>query len=205
MSGVGVLLLCASIVASTMMWNPAAARAAMPCSWIKQNPDAWPFYKQKDPQTYKERCEFDDKDSWESWARTACENVPESEPQKYRDCLAERNEFRNEIKAEQRRQEADGLAKEKAERQAAIARQKATDVKRIANIKAKKWPADIEKAVIDKKIRLGMTDEQVRMAWGKPETVNRSVGSWGRHEQWVYGSTYLYFENDLLKSYQESR
>lgn len=130
MSGVGVLLLCASIVASTMMWNPAAARAAMPCSWIKQNPDAWPFYKQKDPQTYKERCEFDDKDSWESWARTACENVPESEPQKYRDCLAERNEFRNEIKAEQRRQEADGLAKEKAERQAAIARQKATDVHR---------------------------------------------------------------------------
>jgi hypothetical protein len=100
----------------------------------------------------------------------------------------------------------DPVAKERAEE---TAKAKAVAAKRAASraneIKAKKWPADIEKAVIDRKIRIGMTDEQVRMAWGKPETINRSVGSWGTHEQWVYGRTYLYLENGFLKSYQDSR
>ena len=50
-----------------------------------------------------------------------------------------------------------------------------------------------------------MTDEQVRMAWGKPETINRSVGSWGTREHWIYGRTYLYFENGFLRRYPDSR
>jgi hypothetical protein len=191
MRRVGVLVLCASTTVLTMMWNPGGARAAVSCSWDKE----------KDAHTYKERCEFDGKDAWETWARAGCENVPGPEPQKYRDCLAERYKFADELKSAERQREAG----EKAERQLAVARQKAAEGKRIANIRAKKWPANIEKAIIDNKILLGMTDEQVRMAWGKPETINRSVGSWGIHEQWAYGSTYLYFENELLKNYQERR
>lgn len=44
-----------------------------------------------------------------------------------------------------------------------------------------------------------------RESLGKPETINKTVGSWGVHEQWVYGDTYLYFENNVLKSYSNSR
>lgn len=53
---------------------------------------------------------------------------------------------------------------------------------------------------------LGMTmDEVINSSWGKPWSVNRSVYSFGTHEQWVYGtnpSNYLYFENGILTSLQ---
>jgi hypothetical protein len=62
---------------------------------------------------------------------------------------------------------------------------------------------------------LGMTGDMVKASWGDPYDINRSVGSWGVHEQWVYGDTwwfgstlidsrrYLYFENGILTSWQD--
>jgi hypothetical protein len=62
---------------------------------------------------------------------------------------------------------------------------------------------------------IGMTKEQVIDLLGYPNDKNRSVGSWGVHEQWVYEPyskyssyshidvKYLYFENGILTSYQE--
>ena len=38
---------------------------------------------------------------------------------------------------------------------------------------------------------------------GKPDDINRTVGSWGVNEQWVYGRNYYYFENGKLTSYQD--
>lgn len=53
------------------------------------------------------------------------------------------------------------------------------------------------------KIAIGMTPEMAKAAWGEPEKVNTSVGSWGVNEQWVYGiGSYLYFENGKLTSWQ---
>lgn len=52
------------------------------------------------------------------------------------------------------------------------------------------------------RVRIGMTDEQCREAWGSPRDINRSVGSYGVHEQWCYNGSYLYFENGVLTSYQ---
>jgi hypothetical protein len=91
----------------------------------------------------------------------------------------------------------------KAAAQAKAAQTKRT-ADRLAQIKAKNWSPDIEQSVIERKVRLGMTAEQVIMAWGKPNHLNKTVGSWGVHEQWVYNSQYLYFENGVLKSYQTS-
>jgi hypothetical protein len=55
------------------------------------------------------------------------------------------------------------------------------------------------------KIVLGMPKEQARFSWGEPDDINRTVGSWGVHEQWVYSDTgtYLYFENGILTSWQD--
>jgi hypothetical protein len=50
-----------------------------------------------------------------------------------------------------------------------------------------------------------MTDDMARVSLGNPRSINRTVGSWGVYEQWVYYSTYLYFENGKLSSYQNSR
>ena len=65
------------------------------------------------------------------------------------------------------------------------------------------WPEEIWDLIKKGKIRLGMTKEQVRLSWGQPNDINRSVGPWGIHEQWVYGSQYLYFENGILTSWQD--
>jgi len=48
----------------------------------------------------------------------------------------------------------------------------------------------------------GMTREMATISLGSPNDKNRSVGSWGVHEQWVYDNLYLYFENGKLTSYQ---
>lgn len=49
---------------------------------------------------------------------------------------------------------------------------------------------------------IGMTTEMALIAFGKPNEINETVGSWGNHQQWVYNRTYLYFENGKLASYQ---
>lgn len=55
------------------------------------------------------------------------------------------------------------------------------------------------------KIWIGMTDEQCKISIGEPTKINRSVGSWGTHEQWIYSKSdvYLYFENGKLTSWQD--
>ncbi len=58
-------------------------------------------------------------------------------------------------------------------------------------------------AISEGSVILGMTKEMVIASVGYPNDINRTVGSWGVHEQWVYYSYYLYFENDILTSWQD--
>jgi hypothetical protein len=54
------------------------------------------------------------------------------------------------------------------------------------------------------KVFIGMTKEQAEITMGKPYDINRTVGSYGTHEQWCYrGSIYLYFDNGVLTSWQD--
>lgn len=66
----------------------------------------------------------------------------------------------------------------------------------------KNLPEKIRKAILEEKIMLGMSADDVKTSWGDPKNINRSVGSWGVHEQWVYSGTYVYFENGKLTSWQ---
>lgn len=50
---------------------------------------------------------------------------------------------------------------------------------------------------------IGMNREMATISLGSPDDINRTVGSWGVHEQWVYDNLYLYFENGKLTSYQD--
>lgn len=54
--------------------------------------------------------------------------------------------------------------------------------------------------------RIGMTVAQATATcWGKPDHVNRTSVASGTHDQFVYGSrAYLYFDNGVLTSIQES-
>ncbi|HOB44476.1 MAG TPA: hypothetical protein PKH75_15135 [Bacillota bacterium] len=63
-------------------------------------------------------------------------------------------------------------------------------------------------AVLSRKIMLGMNEEEVILAWGKPNDINRSVYTSGVHEQWVYrkgsySAYYVYLENGKLTAMQD--
>ena len=68
-----------------------------------------------------------------------------------------------------------------------------------------KYGQTVGMRILKREIWLGMTDAMARDSWGSPSDINRSVGSWGVHEQWVYNryDAYLYFENGKLNSWQD--
>ncbi|MDH4230686.1 MAG: hypothetical protein OEW04_01500 [Nitrospirota bacterium] len=77
-------------------------------------------------------------------------------------------------------------------------------------IKAKHptWDNEDCNTIAEKKIHIGMTAEQVRAAWGKPYKINTTLTGNTTHEQWVmheYGSDYVYFENGVMTSLQQSK
>jgi predicted nuclease with TOPRIM domain len=49
---------------------------------------------------------------------------------------------------------------------------------------------------------LEMTKEMAIISLGYPLDINKTVGSWGVREQWVYDDIYLYFKNGYLSSFQ---
>lgn len=67
----------------------------------------------------------------------------------------------------------------------------------------KKYGEDIANKIYNRRILIGMTEEMAKLSIGKPLEVNKSTGSWGEHEQWVYEDRYLYFENGKLTSWQD--
>jgi hypothetical protein len=70
------------------------------------------------------------------------------------------------------------------------------------------WSLEECQAIVNGQVRTGFSKEQTIAAWGKPDDINRTVGTWGTHEQWVYvrqgyNAQYLYFENGFLTAFQD--
>jgi len=63
-------------------------------------------------------------------------------------------------------------------------------------------PYSIQQAILNEKIRVGMTKADVRASWGDPDHVNKSYYEGGEPQtQWCYGSTSMqcvYFENGYV-------
>lgn len=58
-------------------------------------------------------------------------------------------------------------------------------------------------------VMVGMTREDVIWSWGEPTKINDSFVAGSKHEQWVYDrgnfkAQYLYLENGILKSWQNT-
>jgi hypothetical protein len=86
-----------------------------------------------------------------------------------------------------------------------------SDKKRIENerITNEKYNKKFGKTIYDKLKKgdywIGMTTEMAIISLGTPKNVNNTIGSWGKHEQWVYESLYCYFENGKMTSYQNNQ
>lgn len=83
-------------------------------------------------------------------------------------------------------------------------------IERFRNL-TKKYGKENAKFMIDGNVQIGWSKAMCKEAWGKPDKINTTTGSWGVHEQWVYeySSEYsydifcLYFENGILTTIQE--
>lgn len=70
------------------------------------------------------------------------------------------------------------------------------------------WSQRVWDAIRDERLFVGMSKDMVLMSWGEPMEINRSIGSWGTDEQWVYpagfsnGNNYLYLRNEIVTSFQ---
>ena len=51
------------------------------------------------------------------------------------------------------------------------------------------------------KIWKGMSGEMVRDSWGKPLKINRVISGNTVKEEWIYKTTWLYIEDDLLMTW----
>jgi outer membrane protein assembly factor BamE (lipoprotein component of BamABCDE complex) len=58
--------------------------------------------------------------------------------------------------------------------------------------------------VLCKRVAVGMTATQVRLAWGTPQSINTTTYASGDHDQWVYGNNYVYLENGIVTAMQTS-
>lgn len=68
---------------------------------------------------------------------------------------------------------------------------------------------DAEWTLIDQqKIRVGMSECGLLASWGRPSTINSSVGSFGKSKQYVYrgyfasGTNYVYVKNGVVEAFQ---
>lgn len=59
-------------------------------------------------------------------------------------------------------------------------------------------------------VYIGMSEDALICSWGRPDDINRSVGSWGVHSQYVYeggyygtDSNFVYVENGYVTSWQD--
>jgi hypothetical protein len=83
-------------------------------------------------------------------------------------------------------------------------RQELLRERRRQEISRKAWPEPIKLAVLENRVELGMTREQVTAALGEPRNVD--VTPTTRQEQWTYsGPTYLYFTDGALTMIARTR
>ena len=129
--------------------------------------------------------------------------IEETEPVKrFKEELKLRNE---EMKIEQEKKEAAKRELEELKLQEAqkeLVEQKKIKQEKYRQSLISKYGKETGQKLFEGYYWIGMTKEMAKISLGEPNRINKSVGSWGVNEQWVYYSIYLYFKNGILSSYQ---
>lgn len=64
------------------------------------------------------------------------------------------------------------------------------------------WSKDTIDHIMSGSVFIGMTKEQAKLAWGKPNRINTTTNAYGSREQWCYSGGYLYFYGNILTTIQ---
>ena len=86
-----------------------------------------------------------------------------------------------------------------------IKKQEESERKKLEDMLVKKYGITIAQKILKGYYWIGMTSTMAIHSLGLPDKVNRTVTANSIHEQWIYRNTdvYLYFEDNLLTSYQD--
>lgn len=105
-----------------------------------------------------------------------------------------------------------GMADEYLDHERELSKKKEREAERLAYLENPKRPLtpEIRDALTRHTVALGMTQEEVVLAYGPPDHINRTVHRAGAAESWIYEgrrqNLYLRFrEGGLLESWDESR
>lgn len=64
-------------------------------------------------------------------------------------------------------------------------------------------PSEMWESIQNCEAKIGMTKKEAELAWGKAESINKTINNNSVNEQWVYGTgSYLYFKNGKLTDIQ---
>ncbi len=80
-----------------------------------------------------------------------------------------------------------------------VAAQTAT-TSRLADLQAR-YDTKTAQSIFERKIWKGMNTDMVIDSWGNPQKINRTIVPDSVTEEWLYTSTWLYFEDDILVSW----
>lgn len=117
------------------------------------------------------------------------------------DLLVEANVFESEKERYELEQKA--IAEQIILEQKAIAEQIIKEKKEREAYILKKYGNYYGKLILNNRIRIGMNKNMVLESWGNPNDINRTISSYGVHEQWCYDDAYLYFEDGKLTTIQD--
>ena len=95
-------------------------------------------------------------------------------------------------------------AKYQENKRAEVARQYDQALKSLRK-KHPNWSINDCKTILAGKVRIGMSKEQCKEAWGEPDNIHNTTYTFGTNTQWCYGefcSNALYFENGILTTIQ---
>lgn len=102
------------------------------------------------------------------------------------------------------------LREEKQRRAESVVDRRAREAKesRLSRERAEAEKHRLDRAVLDDKVLPGMSKQQVRDSWGRPDDINTSSNSYGdNREQWVYehsdGWDFVHFNNGVVTSVSE--
>lgn len=93
--------------------------------------------------------------------------------------------------------------KEKKEIQKKVSERKRVENKKVDDKMLQKYGKTKFDKMKDGYFWIGMNKEMLIFSIGNPNDINKTVGTWGTHEQWVYNNgLYIYLENGKVTSYQ---
>jgi len=112
---------------------------------------------------------------------------------------AEKLKIENKMQAEKKKKDQqNAIAKRiQAEKEEKI------EIEKRKNSLFEKYGSEVGLKVFEKQIWIGMTKAMLIDSWGNPSDVNRSVGSWGVHEQCVFYGRFVYVQNEIVTSWQD--